>query len=76
MEEQTLLRRNNDFKQVVIEELVSIGIYTNEHERNPQKALAEIIDWHVSVALDPLVSQQARELIERGRREARWEPQA
>lgn len=74
MEEQTL-RHNDDFKQVVIEELVSIGIYTKEHDRNPQKALAEIIDWHVSVALDPLVSQQAHELVERGRREARWEPQ-
>ena len=76
MEEQTLLRRNDDFKQVVIEELVSIGIYTKEHDRNPQKALVEIINWHVSVALDPNVSQQAHELVERGRREARWEPQA
>ena len=76
MEEQTLLRRNDDFKRVVIEELISIGIYTKEHDRNPRKALAEIIEWNVSVALDPLVSQQAHELVERGRREARWEPQA
>lgn len=76
MREQILLRRNDDFKQVVIEELISIGIYTQEHDQNPQKALTEIIEWHVSVALDPLVSQQAHELIERGRREARWEPQA
>ena len=29
----------------------------------------EIIDWHVDVALNPAVSEQAKALIERGRQE-------
>lgn len=45
--------------QVLIDELISIGIVTKEHYDDPAKALRDIIDWHVDVALDPKVSKSA-----------------
>lgn len=37
--------------------------------KNLEKDLHDILDWSVYVALDPAVSEQARDLIERGRQE-------
>ncbi len=40
------------------------------HEGDPRKTLDGIISWHVAVSLDPAVSSNAEELIERGRKQA------
>lgn len=36
---------------------------------NPRESLDRLVSWHVSVALDPLVSSDARALVQRGREE-------
>ena len=36
---------------------------------DPKGSLNKVINWHVAVALDPLVSGDARDLIARGREE-------
>lgn len=54
------------FRDVVIEGLAVSHSLTAEHETNPRKAVADLISWHVQVALDPAVSSQAQALIERG----------
>jgi len=55
-----------DWKEAVIDKLVICNILNAEHESNPVKALNDLINWHVQVALDPLVSSDAQELINRG----------
>lgn len=40
------------------------------HADNPRQTINDLINWHVQVALDPAVSEQARELIRRGEAEA------
>lgn len=37
---------------------------------DPRESLNRLIDWHVSVAMDPLVSSDAKALIQRGRDDA------
>jgi hypothetical protein len=37
---------------------------------DPRESINRLIDWHVSVAMDPLVSSDARALIQRGRNDA------
>lgn len=64
---------SNQWQVALIEELVSIGILTPEHENDPKLALYAIIDWHVQVALDPAVSEEAQQLIEWGRVAGRQE---
>jgi hypothetical protein len=34
---------------------------------DPRESINRLIDWHVSVAMDPLVSSDARALVQRGR---------
>lgn len=60
----------NTWKNAVIAELIVAGIYREEHEGNARKALHELICYEVAIALDPLVSQSARNLQGRARREA------
>jgi hypothetical protein len=58
----------NGWKAAIIDELVTCHLYQREHENNPSKALQDCIQWNVDVALDPLVSSSAAELIEQGKR--------
>lgn len=51
------------WKRAVIDELMTCHIYTAAHENDPRKALQDLISWNVQVALDPLVSSDARALI-------------
>lgn len=55
------------FKTVVIEELISIGIYNRAHQHDAKKAFGDAIKWNVDVALDPLVSEDAIALMKRAR---------
>jgi Arc/MetJ-type ribon-helix-helix transcriptional regulator len=59
----------NPWKAVLIDEIVCIGIYTKEHDKNPKKALHEVILWNQAVAIDPAVSTDAATLIKQSKRE-------
>lgn len=52
----------NPWKSAIIDELVVDYIYSAEYEADPRKALADVIEWNVQVALDPRVSADARKL--------------
>lgn len=54
------------WREAVIDELVVDHIYNKEHESDPRKAIKDIINWNVGVALDPQVSSSAQDLIDLG----------
>lgn len=54
------------FKDMVIEQLVVDGIFTQEHETNPRKAVRDLIAYECQMALDPAISSEAQALVERG----------
>ena len=53
------------FREAVMDALVVSHIYVPEHDTNPRKAINDLICWEQKIALDPLVSSDARALIER-----------
>lgn len=53
-----------EWRDAVLDEVVACGIYTNEHDTNPRKAIQDAITWNCQVALDPAVSSDARKLLE------------
>lgn len=57
------LSDGGEWKRAVIDALVCSHIYRNEHESDPDKALADLIAWECSVALDPKVSAAAAALV-------------
>lgn len=64
------ISRLTKWQEAVIDELIVCGIF-NKHHEDPRVAINDIINWNVSVAIDPLVSSDARNLITRGLEEAR-----
>ena len=50
------------WQDAVIDELVICGIYCKEHDTDPRKAVSDLVHWHVSVALDPAVTDADRAL--------------
>lgn len=56
----------NTWKEAIIDQLVCCHIYNRTHEDNPYKAITDLIAWHIDVALDPDVSEDARILIHTG----------
>lgn len=59
-------RYSRSAEQVLEDELINCGIYSNELIKNPRKALDAIISWNVEVALDPKVSSEADKLMLKG----------
>lgn len=59
----------NPWRDAVLHELAVAHSLLSSHESNPRKAVQDAISWNVQVALDPLVSSDAKALMERGRRE-------
>ena len=57
-----LAESDGQWKAAVIEGLMVSHCYKAEHETDPRKALADLISWHVAVALDPCVSSDAVKL--------------
>lgn len=57
------------WKDVVEDALIVNGILTDANENDPQKALQDLISWEIMIALDPLVSEEARKLQESGNEE-------
>lgn len=55
---------SNEWKNEIIEELVCAHIYQSIHEIDPKKALTDVINWNVDVALDPAVSSDAKKLVD------------
>ena len=55
------------WRETVHDELVTTWTFSAENKDDPRKALQDIINWHVRVALDPAVSSDAQALIERGK---------
>lgn len=68
-------RQRNEWKDVLIDCAVVNWCYRNEHENDPQKCLAAVIQQEIQFALDPAISAEARALIERGRNEVLQEAQ-
>lgn len=57
----------DEWHEAVHAELVTTWTLSSENKDDPRKALQDIINWHVRVALDPAVSSDAQALIERGK---------
>ncbi len=58
---------SDEWGETVHDELVATWTLSSENKDDPRKALQDIINWHVRVALDPAVSSDAQALIERGK---------
>lgn len=59
-------RYSRSAEQVLEDELINCGIYSDELIENPRKALDAIISWNVKAALDPSVSSDANNLMLKG----------
>lgn len=55
------------WKAAIDDELVCCHIGTTDSFPDARTALKNLIDWHVSVALDPAVSSDAQALIDKGK---------
>lgn len=55
-----------EWRKAIQNELVVLHLLDAPNEENPRKALADIIEWNMKIALDPAVSKEARDLIESG----------
>jgi len=62
--------RRNPWRDALIDALVVNFILSPENENDPRKAIQDLIAWEQKLALDPAVSQDAADLIERGRKQA------
>ena len=56
-----------EWREAVYDELVTTWTFSAENKDDPRRALRDIINWHVRIALDPAVSSDARALVERGK---------
>lgn len=57
----------DQWKAAIDDELVCCHIGTTDSFPDAKAALKNLIDWHVSVALDPAVSSDAQALIDKGK---------
>ena len=53
----------NPWKAAVIDYLVCAFLLNEKNSKDPKRALCDIIDWEVNLALDPLVSERASKLL-------------
>lgn len=52
------------WKDAVIDQLVVAHILGADHESDPRKAVADLLDYHSEIAIDPRVSEAAAKLVE------------
>ena len=64
------VERENVWRRAVIDALVASWIYRKEHDDDPHKALHDLACNEQRIALDPAISKDARNLIQKGWREA------
>jgi hypothetical protein len=62
-----------DWQTAVVDQLVVHHIYQAAHDKDPRKAIHDLLCISNSIALDPQVSSDAQALIDRGRKEAQQE---
>ncbi len=55
------------YRRALEDELVCAHIYSPTNESDPRRAISDLVEWNVQVALNPKVSSDARALIEMGR---------
>jgi hypothetical protein len=55
----------NIWKEAIIEELMSIGIYTEEWAKDPKKALHHITCWHIETGMHLAEEERWRKSIKR-----------
>ena len=60
------LAQPHPWREAIDSGLVCLHLGTADSFPSAQAALAALIDWHVSVALDPAVSSDAQALVDRG----------
>lgn len=60
--------KENPWKAAVIESLITSLAYQHDHDHDPRKAVQDLIDWEVKIALDPTISKEAQALVELGRK--------
>ena len=53
----------DNWKETILDQIMLYGLYKAEYEFDPRAALKALIDWEVSVALDPAVSLEAQKLL-------------
>lgn len=58
----------NKTGQEIIEGLIACGVYEEVHDNNPTKALQDLIEISITMALDPAISERAQALVDRGMR--------
>lgn len=56
----------NKWRSAVIEALVASCIYKAKHDHDPERALAELVQFEIECALDPVISKKADDLVQRG----------
>lgn len=54
----------NRWKAAVMDYLVCTFTLNEKNAKDPEQAIHDIISWEVGIALDPLVSERARKLLE------------
>jgi len=53
----------NKWKEAIIEELMSIGIYTKEWAKDPKRALHHITCWHTEVGMHYAEEERRRKSL-------------
>ena len=56
-----------EWKDRVIDALVVTWAYQKEHETDPQKAIVDLVEAEIQMALDPQISSDAQRLIDSGK---------
>ena len=60
-------QETNPWRDAVDRELTTLHMFASD---DPRESIHRLIGWHCAEQIDPLVSSAARDLIERGKREA------
>ena len=66
--EELLMEKNMKTSPEIIDGLVVCGVYEEIHDTDPTKALQDLIEITVIMALDPAISERAQALVDRGMR--------
>ncbi len=66
--EELLMEKNMKTSPEIIDGLVVCGVYEEIHDTDSTKALQDLIECSITMALDPAISERAQALIDRGMR--------
>ena len=66
--EELLMEKNMKTSPEIIDGLVVCGVYEEVHDTDSYKALQDLIECSITMALDPAISERAQALVDRGMR--------